>query len=88
MPKKIKTTLKSFVSPRNRAKASNSDSQFSEAERESNECETKKLIRLMAASGVEIYMGNHYYTIGIEIRKQSEGGAIGSDLTGEEACYI
>ena len=39
----------------------------------------------MAASSVEICMYNHFYTIGGVIRKQKEGGSIGSDLTGEEA---
>ena len=30
-------------------------------------------------------MSHHYYTIGGNIHRQTEGGAIGSDLTGEEA---
>ena len=41
------------------------------------------MIGLLAASSVETVMGNHYYTIGGTIRKQEEGGAIGSDMTGE-----
>ena len=39
----------------------------------------------MAPSAVDVCMSNHYYTIGGEIGRQMEGGAIGSDLTGEEA---
>ena len=37
----------------------------------------------MAATTVDLCMRNHFYTIGGHIRVQSEGGAIGLDLTGE-----
>ena len=43
------------------------------------------MLGLMAASAVEFCMGEHFYTIGGDIRRQEEGGAIGSDLTGELA---
>ena len=39
----------------------------------------------MAGTGVEVVMANHFYTIGDVIRRQMEGGSIGSDLTGEAA---
>merc|ERR1712082_448445 len=39
----------------------------------------------MARSVVEVVMANHFYTIGDNIRRQEEGGSIGSDLTGEAA---
>ena len=39
----------------------------------------------MAASAVGVVMENHFYTIGGDIRRQEEGGSIGSDLTGEVA---
>ena len=39
----------------------------------------------MAASAVNLCMSGHFYTIGGDIRRQEEGGAIGSDLTGELA---
>ena len=48
-----------------------------------NEC--KKLLGLMAASAIDQCMGGHFYTIGGNIRRQQEGGEIGSDLTGELA---
>ena len=41
------------------------------------------MIEMLVAEGVDIVMGNHYYTIGGEIRKHEEGGAIGLDMTGE-----
>ena len=41
------------------------------------------LLGMMTAHTVETCMSNHYYTIGGDIRQQSEGGSIGSDLTGE-----
>ena len=31
-------------------------------------------------------MSNHFYKIGDEIKKQTDGGAIGVDLTNEVAC--
>ena len=82
---KSKTTMRSYISPRNRAKETDGDSQFEGPKGNPNPLEKKKLIGVMAASVVDICMSNHYYTIGREIRRQKEGGAIGSDLTGEEA---
>ena len=38
---------------------------------------------LLVAAGVEVVMYHHYYTIGGQIRRQTDGGAIGSDMTGE-----
>ena len=40
----------------------------------------------MASAGVKTVMSNHFYTIGGIIRKQTDGGAIGSDMTGEMSC--
>ena len=34
---------------------------------------------------VSVCMSNHYYTFGGELHKQTDGGAIGSSLTGEMA---
>ena len=70
---KSKTTLKSFVSPRDRARETDGDSQFNGSVREPTPEEKKKLIGLMAASAVEVCMANHYYTIGGDIRIQSQG---------------
>ena len=53
--------------------------------RNPTENEKRSLIGLLAASAVEVVMKNHFYTIGDEIRRQTEGGSIGSDLTGEAA---
>ena len=38
---------------------------------------------MMTAQTVEFCMSNHFYTIGGDIRQQSDGGSIGSNLTGE-----
>ena len=41
------------------------------------------MLALAMATGVEVAMSNHFYTFGGKIRKQSSGGAIGAELTGE-----
>ena len=66
-----------------RARETGGNSQFHRTEREPTEKEIKKLVGLVAASAVETCMSNHFYTVGGEVRLQTEGGAIGSDLTGE-----
>ena len=78
---KSRTTFQSFTNPRDNARATGGDFQFGEVVREPSAREIKKLVGLMAASSVEICMSNHFYTIGGVIRKQKEGGSIGSDLT-------
>ena len=80
---KTKTTLKSFTDPRDRGKATDNDSQFTGVTRFPMEKEVKSVIGLLVVEGVDIVMSNHYYTIGDIIRRQEEGGAIGSDMTGE-----
>ena len=58
MPKS-KTTLKSYISPRDRAKETGGDSQFDGPVREPTIREKKKLLGMMAASAVDICMTNH-----------------------------
>ena len=41
------------------------------------------MIGFVMAAGVETVMERHYYTIGGLIRRQTDGGCIGSDQTGE-----
>ena len=43
------------------------------------------MIALALGSTIEKCMSNHYYSFGGHLHRQSEGGAIGSDLTGEIA---
>ena len=69
----------------NTERATGGDSQFGEVTRAPTSTEVKKLIGMMAASSVEACMSHHYYTIDGVIRRQKDGGSIGSDLTGEEA---
>ena len=46
------------------------------------------MLALALAKTVETCMTNHYYSFGGLIQKQSDGGAIGSDLTGEIARNV
>ena len=85
---KTKTTLNSFIAQRGTARKTNGDSQFVPAERLPDCEETKRLIGLLCSETVKTCMMSHFYTIGGDIRKQSEGGSIGSDLTGECARLV
>ena len=60
--------FKSYAYPRGTALETNGDSQFKEPVRRPTTEETKKCIGLMAAKTVQMCMGNHFYTIGGEIR--------------------
>ena len=85
---KGKTTFRSYSAPRDNAKTTDGDSQFTGETRRPSQKETRRLIGLMAATTVELCMRSHFYTIGGNIRVQSEGGAIGSDLTGETSKVV
>ena len=80
---KTKTTLNSYTNPSKRSRAVNGDNQFIEPEEPPNSKQVRSMIALAIASGVKTVMNNHYYTFGGVIRKQSEGGAIGAEMTGE-----
>ena len=82
---KSKTTLNSFVSQRGTKRKIHGESQFFPAKRLPNSKEMKRLMGLLMSYTVKTCMSNHFYTIEGDIRKQSEGGSIGSDLTGEAA---
>ena len=71
--------------PQKTSKQTGGTSQFESVLRQPTESETKVLIGLMAGTAIEVVMANHFYTIGDNIRRQEEGGSIGSDLTGEAA---
>ena len=77
------TTFHSYTNPKKRAKTTNGDNQFHDPVRNPTKEEVQKCIGIMVAETVKVCMSNHYYTIGGQIRVQSMGGAIGSDLTGE-----
>ena len=80
------TTLKSFANPRGKeAMRTFRASQFYPTKRLPSKSEVTKIIGLMIADCIDTCMDNHYYTIGGHIRKQTQGGSIGSDLTGESA---
>ena len=53
--------------------------------REVNKEDRRKLLSLGVKKAVHIVLSNHFYTFGSVIRKQSKGGSIGSELTGEIA---
>ena len=82
---KSRTTFNSFINPRKNSKISNGENQFDAPVRLPTVEETKRLIGLLTANATTLCMENHYYTIGGSIRKQADGGSIGSDLTGETA---
>ena len=82
---KATTTLNSFVNPTGRAKATNGETQFLPVLRQPDKGEIKKLIGLAISVASSVCMDNHYYTIDGLIRRQKEGGAIGSELTGENS---
>ena len=56
-----------------------------EPEREPNELEKRLMLKESLKIALETLMTNHTYKFDEVIRKQKEGGAIGSDLTGEMA---
>ena len=80
---KPRTTFNSYVNPKKRSRATNGDSQFSQPTSLPNKSQLKKLIGLALGEATKATMNNHFYTINGEIRRQKEGGAIGSDATGE-----
>ena len=82
---KGKTTLNSYIKPRGRAKETNEDSQFKKVTRNPTAKEIKILVSLLIAKATETTMENHFYSIGGDIRIQTDGGAVGSDTTGEES---
>ena len=82
---KSRTTCNSFINPRKNSKISNGENQFEAPLRLPTVEETKRLIGLLTANATTLCMENHYYTIGGNIRRQADGGSIGSDLTGETA---
>lgn len=48
-----------------------------------NDKQLKDIIGLFIAESTDIVMSNHFYTIDGQVRRQTDGGAIGSDKTGE-----
>ena len=82
------TTLNSFTNPKGKAKDTNGDSLFHMTETEPNENQVTRMIALATANTVKECMSNHYYTFNGDIRRQKEGGAIGSDLTGETSRVV
>ena len=81
------TSLNSFTNPASNstAKATNGDSQFSPINKEPSRKQLKILLGIAVSVGSETCMGNHVYTINGEVRRQMNGGAIGSVLTGDNA---
>ena len=56
---KARATLKSYMEPRDTAKATNGDTQFVGQVRQPNEVEPKMMIGFLAAKGVEEVVSNH-----------------------------
>ena len=82
---KTKTTLNSLTNPSKKTREQNGDNQFNPTVRNPTESEVKKIIGHAVSAGIDVCMKNHYYRINGDIRCQAEGGAIGSELSGEVA---
>ena len=82
---KSRTTLQSWIQPRGTAKTTNSNSQFLPKERNPRDRDYRVMIALAVAHTVKECMLKHFYTFGGHIQRQVDGGAIGSDLTGDMA---
>ena len=75
--------LNSWVNPRDTARETEGDSQFEPREREPTARDIRVMIALAVATSVVTCMGNHYYSFGGNIMKQTDGVSIGSNLMGE-----
>ena len=61
---------------------------FVKPKREPDQCEVRMMFAEALRILIETAMSNHIYTWDKNIKKQSKGGAIGSDLTGELGVFI
>ena len=75
------TTVNSFTkSPK--------DSQFDPAPHSPNARQSNTIVSLALSKTVNACMYYHYYKLGNTIKRQSDGGAIGVDLTNEVSCLF
>ena len=74
--------MNSFTNPTQNAKATGGDSQFHPKQKAPNTSEQRTMLALAIAEGVWVTMDNHYYTFGGVIRKQLDGGSIGTEIAG------
>ena len=80
---KNRTSLNSWINPSGRAKETDGDSRFDPSVREPTAREVRIMIAIAVATSVVTSMSNHYYSVGGKLLRQTDGGSIGSDLTGE-----
>jgi hypothetical protein len=80
---KTKTTLHSYADPKGKAKQTNGDNQFDHQRNVASPHQTKHILGLATSAAIQQCMDSHFYRIGEEVRKQTDGGSIGSSLTGE-----
>ena len=85
---KPRTTLNSWIQPSKKAREDNRNCQFYPRVSEASDREARVMIALAVATTVVTTMRNYYYTFGGLIYKQSDGSAIGSDLSREIACNV
>jgi hypothetical protein len=79
---KTKTTIQSYAQPRAKAKQTNGENQFGHVRAEQTKDQTKHLLGLAVSNTINLCMGSHFYRIGDNIYKQTDGGSIGSSQTG------
>jgi hypothetical protein len=77
------TTLRSYANPQGKAKQANGDNQFSHVRTKPTTDQVKSALGLAASKTIQLCMNSHFYRIGEEIRRQRDGGSIGSAMAGE-----
>jgi hypothetical protein len=78
-----RTTFHSFANPKDNAKRTGGDNQFRPVVDKPTTTQDRHLLGLAANTTIHQCMDSHYYRIGEEIRKQGDGGSIGTALSGE-----
>ena len=82
IPKRT-TTLNSYTKPSNKSKQENCDNLFFPKQKEPTVKQERNILAVAVSECVRICLDRHYYMFGGNIRKQSEGGSIGTEITGE-----
>ena len=82
MPK-TKTTFNSFSNPSKETKEKEGDNQFQPPRKNPTSRQNREILALAVSAAIKCCLENHYYMFDGKLWKQRDGGAIGSDLTGE-----
>ena len=77
------TTLNSYTNPSKKAKQNNCNDLFHERQEVPTSKQARTILAVAVSECARVCMDRHYYTFGGCIRKQNEGGSIGTEFTGE-----